>query len=510
MLTDVRTALDDRLKGIRMQYLPHSIWRKSDKDRAALVIQAIDKWLKTRRIMRSLEWFARGRLSILTDLQVTPTKPGRMTKPYSSHRFIANCFNAGNLKIEVKVPGQPVKRPPLFESDSFIYWENRFEIIQFSFLDLERHVITNGDFQPIQQNLETKVDEVILFEKQSDDLKKRLAKNNEAKMVIYNALPKKEYERIFMCNTTKEIWKTLLITHQGNSQVKDNKIDILVQQYEQFVISKDEYIDSAFAGFNTIITSLKAFDEGNSQVKDNKIDILVQQYEQFVISKDEYIDSAFAGFNTIITSLKAFDEERFQNSQRKVERKSLALKAKKESSDKECSTSGSEDEEYAVAVRDFKKLCKRRGRFVRQPRNDKRTFQISRDDKNAKSDRKYFRCDDPNHLIRECPKPPKDKNQRAFVRGSWSDSGEEDDEKVKNETCHVAQASSEDVEPKKLSNIVLARITFIKSFKTSDNSIKSSKSTINIFVFGNDELFILLNPNVDLIIFNLAITLMSD
>nr|GEX65865.1 hypothetical protein [Tanacetum cinerariifolium] len=40
--------------------------------------------------------------SILTDLLVTPTKPGRMTKPYSSHRFIANCFNAGNLKMEVK------------------------------------------------------------------------------------------------------------------------------------------------------------------------------------------------------------------------------------------------------------------------------------------------------------------------------------------------------------------------------------------------------------------------
>ncbi|GJZ04474.1 hypothetical protein Tco_0537749 [Tanacetum coccineum] len=83
-------------------------------------------------------------------------------------------------------------------------------------------------------------------------------------MVIYNALPRKEYERIFMCNTEKEIWKTLLITHQGNSQVKDNKIDLLVQQYEQFVISKDESIDNAFARFNTIITSLKALDEGYS------------------------------------------------------------------------------------------------------------------------------------------------------------------------------------------------------------------------------------------------------
>ncbi|GKA26055.1 zf-CCHC domain-containing protein [Tanacetum coccineum] len=72
---------------------------------------------------------------------------------------------------------------------------------------------------------------------------------------------------------------------------------------------------------------------------------------------------------------------------------------------------------------------------MRQPRNDKKM--------NDKSDRKCFRCGDPNHLIGECPKPPKDKNPRAFVGGSWSDSGEEDDEKAKDETCLVAQASNE-------------------------------------------------------------------
>ncbi|GJT01531.1 alpha/beta hydrolases superfamily protein [Tanacetum coccineum] len=99
-------------------------------------------------------------------------------------------------------------------------------------------------------------------------------------------------------------------------------------------------------------------------------------------------------------------------------RRSLAVKAKKESSDEECSSSESKDEEYAMAVRDFKKFFKRRGRFVRQPRNDKKMFQRSRDDKNEKGDRKCFRCGDPNHLIGECLKPPKDKNQRAFIRGS--------------------------------------------------------------------------------------------
>nr|GFB75440.1 hypothetical protein [Tanacetum cinerariifolium] len=61
-LNDVRNALDDRLKGIMMQYLPQTIWRKGDNDRAATMIQAIDKMLKTRRIMRSLKRFVGGRL----------------------------------------------------------------------------------------------------------------------------------------------------------------------------------------------------------------------------------------------------------------------------------------------------------------------------------------------------------------------------------------------------------------------------------------------------------------
>ncbi|GJW44369.1 hypothetical protein Tco_0073168 [Tanacetum coccineum] len=182
---------------------------------------------------------------------------------------------------------------------------------------------------------------------------------------------------------------------------------------------------------------------GNSQVKDNKIDLLVQQYEQFVISEDESIDSVFARFNTIITSFKALDEESKDLTSLSLNKLIGNLKAKKESSDEECLSSRSEGEEYVMAVRDFKKFFKRRGRFVRKPQNDKKAFQRRRDDKNGKGDKKCFRCGDPNRLIGECPKPPKDKNQRAFVGGSWSDSGEEDDEKVKDEMSLVAHVSSE-------------------------------------------------------------------
>ncbi|GKE09913.1 hypothetical protein Tco_1413464, partial [Tanacetum coccineum] len=53
-LDDVLTALNDRLKWIRMEYLPQTIWRQSDREREKAMIQAIDKQLMSRRIIRSL------------------------------------------------------------------------------------------------------------------------------------------------------------------------------------------------------------------------------------------------------------------------------------------------------------------------------------------------------------------------------------------------------------------------------------------------------------------------
>ncbi|GJU69586.1 hypothetical protein Tco_1255845 [Tanacetum coccineum] len=115
----------------------------------------------------------------------------------------------------------------------------------------------------------------------------------------------------------------------------------------------------------------------------------------------------------------------------------------KDSSDEDDSTSDSEDEEYAMAVRDFKKFFKRRGRFVKQPHDERKSFQRGKNDKNGKIERKCFRCRDSNHLIGDCPKASRNNNQRAFVGGSWSDSGKDEEEKVKDETCLMIQASNE-------------------------------------------------------------------
>ncbi|GJW96469.1 zf-CCHC domain-containing protein [Tanacetum coccineum] len=120
----------------------------------------------------------------------------------------------------------------------------------------------------------------------------------------------------------------------------------------------------------------------------------------------------------------------------------LKDRAKKESSDDESSTSESDDEEYAMAVRNFKKFFRRKGKFVWQPREERKSFQ-QRDDKKGKSDRKCFRCGDPSHLIGDCPKISRNKDQKAFIGGSWSDNENDTEDKTKDETCLMAQSSNE-------------------------------------------------------------------
>ncbi|GJW18043.1 retrovirus-related pol polyprotein from transposon TNT 1-94 [Tanacetum coccineum] len=269
------------------------------------------------------------------------------------------------MESEKYLEGQSMQRPSLFESDGFIYWKNRFETyVKSKDLDLW-NIITYGDFSPVQNNPETKKDEIIPFDKQRDDLKKKLAKNNEVKM---------NYVRKFL--------------------------RALHPKWRAKVMAIEESKDLTSLSLDELIENLKVYE------------VIIKKDSKMVKGKRE-------------------------------QSRSLGLKAKKESSDEDSSTSDCEDEEYAMAVRDFKKFFKRRGRFVRQPRDERKLSQRNKDDKNVKSERKCFRCGDPNHLIGECLKLSRNYNQRAFVGGTRSDSNEDKEEKTKDKNCLMAKASNE-------------------------------------------------------------------
>ncbi|GJV59129.1 hypothetical protein Tco_1260717 [Tanacetum coccineum] len=147
-----------------------------------------------------------------------------------------------------------MQRPPLFEANGFIYWKNGFETyVKYKDIDLW-HIIIDGDYKPIVRNLVT------------------------------------------------DIWNSLVI-------VKDNKIDLFVQQYKQFSISDDETIDCAFARFNTLITSLKALDESFSNRNHDRkfLRAIPTKWRPKVTAIEESKDLSTLLLDELIENLKVYE-----------------------------------------------------------------------------------------------------------------------------------------------------------------------------------------------------------
>ncbi|GKA74530.1 zf-CCHC domain-containing protein, partial [Tanacetum coccineum] len=168
--------------------------------------------------------------------------------------------------------------------------------------------------------------------------------------------------------------------------------------------------------YNTIITSLKPFDKSftsRNHVRKFLRD-LPTKWRSKVMAIEESKDLSTLPLDELIGNLKVYEvvlEKDSKASKFKKEKyKSLALKARKVSSDEEESCSKS-DEEYVTAVRDFKKFFRRRGKFVRQPQRRQVDFLW------------------------------KDQGRKEGIR-TWSESDEEDEYK-RDEICLMELSNNE-------------------------------------------------------------------
>ncbi|GJW88190.1 hypothetical protein Tco_0163530 [Tanacetum coccineum] len=140
-----------------------------------------------------------------------------------------------------------------------------------------------------------------------------------------------------------------LVTHQGNSQVKDCKIDLLVLQYEKFSIPDEETIDNSFTRFTTFVTSLKSLD-------------LIFSNKNHVRKYLRALPTKWRGMNDMLAS-----------KDKKENVKSLALKAKVTSdptSDDDESQGGSDkDNECELNDEECNLMAKNLRRFFRRGGN---------------------------------------------------------------------------------------------------------------------------------------------
>ncbi|GJX32802.1 zf-CCHC domain-containing protein [Tanacetum coccineum] len=267
------------------------------------------------------------------------------------------------------------------------------------------------------------------------DQKRKLGKNNEAKMTLYNALPRKEYERVFMCKIGKEVWHTLIVTHQSNLQVKNCKIDLLTQEYEKFLISNEETINSGFTRFNAIMTSLKSLDPDYS-IKNHVrkfLHALPLKWRAKMTAIEEAKDLATLPLDELIGKLKVYEMV--------LDNDGAASKTTKEKGGSDEDVDEEEEAEtFNLLARNFRKFFRKGNQFGRRNRfgNDGNRFSKgcgnrfgNKGCERSKQKEACYNCGTEGHFVSEFRKP---KENKAFIRGAWSDS-EDGDEHKNDATC---------------------------------------------------------------------------
>ncbi|GKD41740.1 hypothetical protein Tco_1261947 [Tanacetum coccineum] len=236
--------------------------------------------------------------------------------------------------------GCSMQRPPLLEPNGFCFWKARLETyIKSKDIHLWQ-VIQNGDFYFEVEDKEIKLMKETPYELLKDTEKKQLGKNEEAKMTIYNALPRKEYERVFMCKIAKEVWHTLIITHQGNSQWFHS-----IQCYSDYLKS----LDPDYSSKNHVRKFLRA---------------LPLKWRAKVTTIEEAKDLDTLPLDELIGNLKVYEmvlnNDGVDSKTTKEKVKSLALKAKvtREQTSDDSNSQGESDEEVDEEVEAFNLLAR--------------------------------------------------------------------------------------------------------------------------------------------------------
>nr|GEU49029.1 UBN2 domain-containing protein [Tanacetum cinerariifolium] len=172
------------------------------------------------------------------------------------------------------------------------------------------------------------------------------------------------------------------MTHQGNSQIKNYKIDLLTQEYKKFLISNEENIDSGFTRFNAIVTSLKSLNPDYSSKNHVRkfLHALPMTRRAKVTAIEETKDLATLPLDKLIGNHKVFemvlDNDGVASKTTKEKVKSLALKAKvtrEQTSDNSDSQGGSDEEineeeeaeAFNLMARNFCKFFRKGIRFSR-------------------------------------------------------------------------------------------------------------------------------------------------
>ena len=290
-----------------------------------------------------------------------------------------------------------------------------------------------------------------------EDDRKKILNEKKAINILQSALSMDEFFRISQCKSAKEIWDTLVETHEGTTEVKRSRLNTLSQEYEMFRMQPGESIVALQKRFvhltNHLIALGKTFTNDDLNLK--VLRSLTREWQPKVTAISEKKSLSTMTSASLFGKLQEHELElgrleKHESQEKKS--KGIALKVDSKN-DKDDETS--EDENFML-------LVKKLGKFFNKNKNSsypkKNKHFRKKEASTSMQDVTCYECGQQGHIKPDCPKLAKKggfkgkkefKNKKAYV--AWDDneissSSESESDECANMALMASHHSDEEID----------------------------------------------------------------
>nr|XP_018629411.1 uncharacterized protein LOC108946727 [Nicotiana tomentosiformis] len=252
--------------------------------------------------------------------------------------------------------GQSTYRPPRFNGQYYGWWNTRMHDFIMAEDSELWGVICDSTFVPTKKVGDPAVTVPKTRKVFNDADRKAIEKYFHAKKILVCGIGPDEYNMISACQSAKEIWEALQTAHEGTTQVKQSKIDMLTTEYELFRMKDDEFIQDMHTRFTSIINELHSLGEiipRNNLVR-KILSVLPSSWESKVNAITEAKDLQTLTIDELVGNLKTYEMKKKKDHERREPKRKNNLVLKIDNNE-----SSSEDADMAYLTKRFQKTVRK-------------------------------------------------------------------------------------------------------------------------------------------------------
>ena len=156
---------------------------------------------------------------------------------------------------------------PILHKDNYFHWKVKMHLHLMSIDESYVNCIEKGPHVPKKvctgigadgEDMVGKMIPKLVHEYSSEDTEE-VHKDKNTMKILFNGLDQDMFDSVISCSTSKEVRDTIRNICEGNEQVRENKMQVLIQQYKSIHFKAGESLSDTFNRFQKLLNGLKLY-----------------------------------------------------------------------------------------------------------------------------------------------------------------------------------------------------------------------------------------------------------